>query len=227
MTRNRLFLIGVVLIAALLLAAFLIAACQTQPNQIFIEVDGGRQSLTTEATTVRAALAEANVVLEPLDKVSPDLYVQLEPGMVIADIGAGTGNYADALAEKGYRIKAIEPSEEMRKQSKPNNNVDWLDGTAENIPLKSNSVDILVSRFSLSYWKNPKNVMSEINRVLKPGGKFILEALNNQFPNMSDNKRDNQSSQNKISIKHNYFHLYDVCLNNLQYHLRAPKHYIL
>jgi Tol biopolymer transport system component len=70
----------------LLLTVFLIAACQTQPNQIFIEVDGGRQSLTTEATTVRAALAEANIVLEPLDKVNPDLYVQLEAGMVIVVI---------------------------------------------------------------------------------------------------------------------------------------------
>lgn len=60
------------------------AACQSQPNQIFIEVDGSRQTLTTEAKTVRDALAEAKVVLEPLDKVNPDLYAQLEPGLVIA-----------------------------------------------------------------------------------------------------------------------------------------------
>lgn len=58
-------------------------ACQSQPNQVFIEADGRRQSLTTEATTVRAALTEANITLDPLDRVKPDLYVQLEPGMVI------------------------------------------------------------------------------------------------------------------------------------------------
>jgi len=66
----------------LLVAIVLTAACQTQPNQVFIDVDGGRQSLTTEAATVRNALDETDVVLGPLDKVSPDLYVELEPGMV-------------------------------------------------------------------------------------------------------------------------------------------------
>ena len=53
---------------------------------------------------------------------------------------------------------------------------------SENIPLKSNSVDILVSRFSLPYWKHPKASFAEIFRILKPGGRVILEALNKDFP---------------------------------------------
>ncbi|MBN1992225.1 MAG: G5 domain-containing protein [Anaerolineae bacterium] len=71
------------LIAGLLAAIFFTAACQSQPAQVFIDVDGGRQTLTTEAETVRAALDEARIVLGPLDRVSPDLYAQLEPGLVI------------------------------------------------------------------------------------------------------------------------------------------------
>ena len=35
----------------------------------------------------------------------------------IADIGAGTGNYANALAAAGYRVQAIEPSATMRAQA--------------------------------------------------------------------------------------------------------------
>lgn len=66
-----------------LLAVMLLFACQPQPVQVFIEVDGGRQSLTTRASTVRAALAEANVTLGPLDRVNPDLYSELESGLVI------------------------------------------------------------------------------------------------------------------------------------------------
>jgi hypothetical protein len=65
------------------LASIWLAACQSQPNQVFIEVDGRRQALATEATTVREALGEAQIVLEPLDRVHPDLYVKLEPGLVI------------------------------------------------------------------------------------------------------------------------------------------------
>jgi Tol biopolymer transport system component len=73
-------LIGSILILVLL------TACQTQPNQIFIEVDGARQALTTEAKTVRDALAEAGVVLNALDRVTPDLYAQLDQGLVIVVI---------------------------------------------------------------------------------------------------------------------------------------------
>ncbi|MCL4296386.1 MAG: G5 domain-containing protein [Anaerolineae bacterium] len=73
-------------LAWLWLLAILSVACQTQPNQVFIEVDGGRQALTSQAATVREALAEANVELGPLDRVKPDLYTQLEPGLAITII---------------------------------------------------------------------------------------------------------------------------------------------
>ncbi|MEW5959508.1 MAG: G5 domain-containing protein [Chloroflexota bacterium] len=66
-----------------IVSILLAVACQPQPTQVFIEVDGGRQALTTEATTVREALAEARISLETLDRVDPDLYTQLEPGLVI------------------------------------------------------------------------------------------------------------------------------------------------
>lgn len=79
MTLIKMLMFGIGVVAAIIL----IAACQSQPTQVFIDVDGGRQSLTTEAETVRNALDETHVVLGPLDKVSPDLYVDLEPGMVI------------------------------------------------------------------------------------------------------------------------------------------------
>jgi ubiquinone/menaquinone biosynthesis C-methylase UbiE len=52
---------------------------------------------------------------------------------------------------------------------------------SENIPLKSDSIDIIVSRFSLAYWKNPKISFKEIYRVIKPNGRIILEILNKEF----------------------------------------------
>jgi WD40 repeat protein len=71
------------LVACLLLFIAIVSACQTQPNQVFIEVDGARQALVTEVTTVRDALQEAEVELGNLDHVDPDLYVQLESGLTI------------------------------------------------------------------------------------------------------------------------------------------------
>jgi Tol biopolymer transport system component len=71
------------LLAVLALALPGLVGCQEQPRQLFIEVDHSRRAVTTEAVTVRDALAAAGVSLGPLDRVSPDLYVETEPGMVI------------------------------------------------------------------------------------------------------------------------------------------------
>jgi Tol biopolymer transport system component len=60
-----------------------LVGCRDQPQQLFIEVDRSRRAVTTDAPTVRDALAIAQVELGPLDRVSPDLYVETEPGMVI------------------------------------------------------------------------------------------------------------------------------------------------
>jgi len=64
------------LLSALGLALLAVIGCQEQPQQLFIEVDHGRQAITTEAATVRDALDMAGVSLGPLDRVSPDLYVE-------------------------------------------------------------------------------------------------------------------------------------------------------
>ncbi|MFQ5614451.1 MAG: G5 domain-containing protein [Anaerolineae bacterium] len=72
-------------LAGWVLLPLILAACQqsTGQSQIFIEVDHGRRDLTTEVLTVREALAVAGIELGELDRVEPDLYVQIEPGMTI------------------------------------------------------------------------------------------------------------------------------------------------
>lgn len=71
------------LLAALALVSLALVGCQDRPQQLFIEVDHSRRAVTTEAATVRDALAVADISLGALDRVSPDLYVATEPGMVI------------------------------------------------------------------------------------------------------------------------------------------------
>lgn len=46
--------------------------------------------------------------------------LELPSGSTIADVGAGTGNYSNALADLGYKLEAVEPSMEMRRQAIPN-----------------------------------------------------------------------------------------------------------
>jgi ubiquinone/menaquinone biosynthesis C-methylase UbiE len=103
---------------------------------------------------------------------------------VILDLGVGPGLLSKEINNvlPEAHIIGVDPSEEMLKLSKKYAFVETKIGCAENIPIENNSVDVVISRFNLTYWKDSKKGFSEINRVLKPGGKFIIEALNKNFP---------------------------------------------
>src|SRR5215207_8621390 len=55
-----------------------------------------------------------------------------ESGALI-EVGAGTGNYAAALAKHGYRVVAVEPSATMRSQAEGVSGVCWVEAMAERL----------------------------------------------------------------------------------------------
>ena len=109
---------------------------------------------------------------------------------IILDLGSGPGLINKEIKNllPNSIIVSLDSSLNMLKKGEKKDykaNIIQMNGilsVAEKIPLKDNSIDILVSRFSISYWKKPQNAILEIRRILKPNGKFILEALNKNFP---------------------------------------------
>jgi ubiquinone/menaquinone biosynthesis C-methylase UbiE len=108
----------------------------------------------------------------------------------ILDLGAGPGLLSIEIFRKipQATIIGIDPLIKMLQLAKENlKNTDFqtfepVIGISENIPLRDNTVDIIVSRFSLPYWTQPNKSFQEMMRVIKPGGKVVLEALNRDFP---------------------------------------------
>jgi len=109
---------------------------------------------------------------------------------VVVDLGVGPGLLSLEIQRvmPEVSIMGLDPSIKMLKLARKRafkadfKRFGAILSVAENIPLESDSVDILISRFSLPYWKRPMDGFSEIFRVLKPKGKLILEALNADFP---------------------------------------------
>jgi ubiquinone/menaquinone biosynthesis C-methylase UbiE len=87
----------------------------------------------------------------------------------IVDIGAGTGSYALALAEHGYRVLAIEPSATMRKQAIAHPTIEWFDGYANNLPLPNQSVDAAIIMLAFHHFQDVRQALFEIHRVVGNG----------------------------------------------------------
>ena len=104
----------------------------------------------------------------------------------IVDLGAGPGLLSRAIFKTipNAKVIGIDPLSKMlniANKNVKNKNFKTIVGSSEKIPLEDNSVDLVVRRFSLTYWKKPKISFSEIYRVLKSDGKVVLEVLNKDF----------------------------------------------
>ena len=91
------------------------------------------------------------------------------------DIGCGTGNYTDALQEKGFKFIGIDPSIEMlQKAQSQNQNIEWKIGSAEKTDLPQHSIDGIIGTLTIHHWTNLARAFSELNYILKPKGKIVI-----------------------------------------------------
>ena len=108
--------------------------------------------------------------------------LDIPPGKTIADVGAGTGNYSNAIADKGYEIIAIEPSTVMQSQAVFHSHVQWITATAEAIPLTDNSVDGAIIMLAMHHFSNIDLAISELNRIVGDGNLVIFAFEQDKIP---------------------------------------------
>jgi SAM-dependent methyltransferase len=114
---------------------------------------------------------------------NPTLLAALNPGETVLDLGSGGG--IDVLLS-GRRVgpagKAygLDMTDEMLALANENRcsagveNVEFLKGEIENIPLPDNSVDVIISNCVINLSSHKDRVIAEAFRVLKPGGRFAV-----------------------------------------------------
>lgn len=113
-------------------------------------------------------------------------HIQVRPGEVCVDLGSGRGNdvirMADEAGEKGY-VYGIDISEGMISKAKANlekfdvSNAEILKAELENLPLADNKVDAVISNCTINHAANKPAVWSEVYRILKPGGRFVVSDI--------------------------------------------------
>jgi SAM-dependent methyltransferase len=113
-------------------------------------------------------------------------YALARPGEVCLDLGSGRGQDVLRLAETvgpEGRAYGLDVSDGMLDKSRRNaaklglTNVEFLKSPLERIPLPDASVDLVVSNCTINHAADKAAVWSEIHRVLKAGGRFVVSDI--------------------------------------------------
>ena len=132
-----------------------------------------------------------------LEAIEPLLVRHMRAKGKVLDLGCGIGGFSFLLEDLGFEVTGIDISEEMlntaqKLAEKRGSKVEFLLGDARNLPFRDNSFDYVIFIDGLFHF-NPlelNRVFYEVARVLKPGGRFLL-----QFTDMRSLLRELKGTQ--------------------------------
>ena len=116
----------------------------------------------------------------------PTEHAGIKRGDTVVDLGSGAGNdvfVARAIVGDGGKVIGIDMTEEMIEKANINNsklgykNVEFKLGDIEQMPLKDNLADVVVSNCVLNLVPDKQKAFSEIYRILKPGAHFCVSDI--------------------------------------------------
>jgi 2-polyprenyl-6-hydroxyphenyl methylase / 3-demethylubiquinone-9 3-methyltransferase len=115
-----------------------------------------------------------------------DRFIPNWQGLKVLDVGCAGGFSCEFMASRGAIVYGIDQSQNCINKAKEHSaqvglTIDYQYGVAENIPYEDNSFDALICVDVLEHVSDLHKTISEIYRVLKPGGFFGFDTINKNW----------------------------------------------
>lgn len=113
-------------------------------------------------------------------------YAGAKSGEICVDLGSGRGTdvlrIAEIVGDKGF-VFGIDVSDGMLEKARQTaekmdvKNVSFVKSTLENIELKNETADLVISNCTINHATDKQQVWNEIFRILKKGGRFVVSDI--------------------------------------------------
>jgi len=107
----------------------------------------------------------------------------LAPGKTVVDIACGEGYGSSLLSDVAAKVIGVDIDAQSVRHARARyqaSNVEFLVGSAAEIPIESNSVDLVVSFETIEHHDEHDKMMQEVKRILKPGGRLLISSPDKQ-----------------------------------------------